>query len=210
MKKNSRIKKNICIDIDGTITDPYFFVPYLNKITGIDLKIEDYISNDWTITYGPEFEEEYKNFDKNYSNLYLEADLLPNSKGVIHMIEKVANVYFVTARDKEIENITKKWLTKNNLDNIELYSLNGNGGKVSMAKKLNCDVFIEDDPQNLENLFMSGCEVIIMDTNYNRNVEEDIRLKIGDERYENEKHRIHRIKDWKGVGDFFETYLKKN
>ena len=25
-------KLNICIDIDGTITDPYHFLPYLNEL----------------------------------------------------------------------------------------------------------------------------------------------------------------------------------
>ena len=26
------IKLNICIDIDGTITSPYHFIPYLNEL----------------------------------------------------------------------------------------------------------------------------------------------------------------------------------
>ena len=197
------MKKNICIDIDGTLTDPYFFVPYLNEITGINLTNEEYISNDWTITYGPEFEEEYKNFDENHSELYLTAEMLPNSRKVVKKLEENNNVYIVTARDKEIENITLKWLEKNEIDSISVYSLNGNADKVSMAKKLHADIFIEDDPNNLINLFMAGFEIIIMDTHYNRGIEEDIKNKIGKDGYDKERHRIHRIKDWYGVEEFF-------
>ena len=32
---------NICIDIDGTMTDPYYFMPYFNKYFNKDLS-QDY------------------------------------------------------------------------------------------------------------------------------------------------------------------------
>ena len=32
---------NICVDIDGTITSPYHFIPYLNEIYNKNIKDED-------------------------------------------------------------------------------------------------------------------------------------------------------------------------
>ena len=49
IKRGEDMTRNICIDIDGTMTSPYFFIPYLNKLTGKNLGIEDYTSMDQNI-----------------------------------------------------------------------------------------------------------------------------------------------------------------
>ena len=69
------MKRNICIDIDGTMTSPYFFIPYLNKLTGKNLGIEDYTSINWNDTYGPEHSQMYKDFDHIHTDIYWENKL---------------------------------------------------------------------------------------------------------------------------------------
>ncbi|WAW14457.1 5' nucleotidase, NT5C type [Peptostreptococcus equinus] len=160
-------------------------MPYLNELTGIDLKIEEYVSVDWNDTYGPEFSEMYKAFDTEHTDIYLEAKLVDDSLYVIEkLLENEDKIYFVTARQKSIEHITLKWLDKVGLGKIKVYSLDGNESKVPMAKKLKCQYFIEDDPNNAKNLIKAGIEVILMDTNYNKSV-------IGS--------KLHRVKNWKEI-----------
>lgn len=170
------MSRNICIDIDGTMSDPYFFIPYLNKLTGKILTKDDYTSIDWNDTYGPEFKDIYENFDDKYTYIYNEVELQEGVKEVIDMlVENGDNVYFVTARSHTIDKITKEWIKSKGLDASKVHSLSGNEGKVETAKKLNCDVFIEDDPNNIENLLKAGFDVIAMESNYNKKLLERLR-----------------------------------
>lgn len=175
MSKKSR---NICIDIDGTMIDPYFFIPYLNELTGENVKEEEYTSIDWNDTYGPQYQNIYENFDVEYSHIYKEANILDGAKEVVDkLLENGDQVYFVTARSKDIDEITKSWIEKQGLDSSRVYSLSGNSGKVKMAEKLQCDYFIEDDPNNVKNLLKAGYKVVLMDTNYNKEIISDIEKK---------------------------------
>ena len=170
------MSRNICIDIDGTMSDPYFFIPYLNKLTGKILTKDDYTSIDWNDTYGPEFKDIYENFDDKYTYIYNEVELQEGVKEVIDMlVENGDNVYFVTARSHTIDKITKEWTKSKGLDSSKVHSLSWNEGKVETAKKLNCDVFIEDDPNNIENLLKAGFDVIAMESNYNKKLLERLR-----------------------------------
>ena len=40
-------KLNICIDIDGTITSPYHFLPYLNDIFNKNITDAECITHNW-------------------------------------------------------------------------------------------------------------------------------------------------------------------
>lgn len=151
------------------------------------MKNEEYTSVNWNDTYGPQFSEIYKRFDLDYGYVYMEAELLEGSLEVIEkLIENGDKVFFVTARQKAIENITKEWLKKVGLDKIETYSLDGNDSKVLTAKKLNCTYFIEDDPNNATNLLNEGISVILLDNNYNKDVEGE---------------KLIRVKNWKNIED---------
>lgn len=160
----------ICIDIDGTMIDPYFFVPYLNRLNGVDIKNDDYKSINWIDIYGDKFQSLYRDFDTIFSYVYKEAKILPDVYKTIKYFEKSGhNVYYVTARSKKIDQITKEWIAKNGLDPEKVISM-GSKDKVNIAKKLGCDVFIEDDPGNVKKLLDAGFNVIILDTNYNKSI----------------------------------------
>lgn len=197
------MSRNICIDIDGTMSDPYFFVSYLNKLTGKVLTNDDYISIDWNDTYGPEFQDIYQNFDDDYTYIYEEVELLDGAKEVIdELIENGDDVHFVTARSHTIDDITRNWLENQGIDSSRVYSLSGNEGKVETARKLDCDIFIEDDPNNIKNLLKAGFKVIVMDSNYNRDIIEELEEEIGEDSSEKEeiineiKNNVKRVKNW--------------
>lgn len=163
--------KCVCIDIDGTLTDPYFFIPILNEITGKNLTKDDYTSINWLDTYGPDYSEMYKTFDDEYSYVYKTSTIVEGAKNVIENLKaRGIEIYYVTARSKSIHDITAQWIADQGLDSNRVHSLGGNHGKVEAAKELGCDVFIEDDPNNAKNLAEAGYKVILMDTNYNKGV----------------------------------------
>lgn len=192
--------RNICIDIDGTMSDPYFFIPYLNKMTGKELTEKEYTSINWNDTYGTEFQDIYVNFDEDYYYIYEEVELLEGAKNVIDkLIESGDNIYFVTARSKVVDHITRKWLEDNGIDSKRVYSLSGNEGKVETAKKLNCDFFIEDDPNNAKNLLDAGFKVVLMDSNYNKNIINEME-KEKVRNIDEVKKKLIRISNWEEIG----------
>lgn len=164
--------KTICIDIDGTITDPYFFVKYLNELTGKKIKESEYVSQNWNDVYGEEFYEIYNNFDKDYGYIYSEANLVDGAKEVIENFYNYGNnIFFVTARSEYVKDITVDWMKSKGLDDFEVIYLGCNSKKLETAKNLNANIFIEDDADNAIKLANEGVNVVLMDANYNKGIE---------------------------------------
>ena len=158
---------NICIDIDGTITDPYYWLSYANdyfnsnisesQITSYDIaKVLNIEQNDYLGFY-----EKYK--FKIHSNQNLRYDV----KHILNKLYKSNNIYFVTARDKSLELLTFQYLKKHEILFDEIFVL-GTHDKVPKATDLNSDIFIEDCYDNAISLSNNGFKVILMDTSYNR------------------------------------------
>lgn len=172
--------RSICIDIDGTMTNPYFFLPYLNKITGKNISDKDYTSINWNKIFGSEFSDIYDSFDDKFTYVYEEAYLMDGVKEVIdELILSGDEVHYVTARSRDIDSVTKSWIDSQGLDGSKVVSLSGNLGKVETAKKLRCDIFIEDDPENAINLSKEGFKVILFDTNYNKEIDGENITRVG-------------------------------
>lgn len=185
-------KLNLCIDIDGTLTDPYFFIPYLNEITGKELTIDDYISNDWNIIYGTEHSEIYAKFDHLYADVYLEAEMRKDAQDVLYKLIEKYNVWYVSARGMCVNEVTQKWFVNNKLDYSKAYLLGNNHEKIQIANKLKCDYFIEDDPKNAKIISQAGFKVILLDNNYNKKVDGD---------------KIYRVNNWAEAVQIIENRL---
>lgn len=159
---------NICIDIDGTITDPYFWLnmanKYFNKNITVDKVTEYEIDKVMEITR----EEYYDFYNKSKFEMHNEkVRLRENAREIIEELIKINNIYFVTARDKDLKILTYSYLNKNNIPYDDVFVL-GTHYKVNMAKELNCDIFIEDSYANALQLSKNGFKVLLIDTNYNR------------------------------------------
>lgn len=160
---------NICIDIDGTITDPYFWLgianEYFNKSITIDEITEYRIDKVMGITR----DEYYDFYNKNKFKMHNEeVRLRKNAREIIEELIKTNNIYFVTARDEDLKIITYAYLKKNNVPYDDVFVL-GTDYKVDTARKLECDIFIEDCYENAIQLAENGFKVLLIDTNYNRN-----------------------------------------
>ena len=60
------IKLNICIDIDGTITSPYHFIPYLNELYNKNITEEECNTHNWEVLYGVDMNTMISEFPEKY------------------------------------------------------------------------------------------------------------------------------------------------
>ena len=184
---------NICVDIDGTITDPYYWLDYANDYFNVNFKEEDV--TDYSIAKVLNIEEEeYSKFyeDKKFE-MHAKEKLRIDALDELELLYKSNNIYFVTARDKSLELLTKIYLNQYDIPFDDLYVL-GTPDKVSTAQKLSCDVFIEDSYSNAVSLSSNGFKVLLLDTNYNR-------LPLND--------NITRVYDWRQISQIIYKLSEK-
>lgn len=158
---------NICIDIDGTITDPYYWLDYANEYFNLEVAEKDVSSYNIAKILNVEECEYLKFYEENKFKIHAEEKLRDDAKSIIDILHSFNNIYFVTARDKSLELLTFVYLLDKEIPFDEVHVL-GSCNKVPTAIDLDCDVFIEDSYDNAIELSNNGFKVILMDTNYNK------------------------------------------
>lgn len=160
-------KLNICIDIDGTITEPYYWLEDANKYFNTNVKPEEVTKYEVHEVLGVT-NEEYMMFYKVFKEkLHLNAEARAHAGKILWDLYNKHNIYYVTAREKELRDTTEKWFSINNLPQAGLYLL-GSHHKVNKAIDLKCDIFLEDRYENALELASVGFHVLLVDTDYNR------------------------------------------
>jgi len=158
---------NICVDIDGTITEPFYWLEKANKHFGTNVT-EDQIS-EYEIHKVLNIKREayLKFYEKVGEELHMNSNVREHAKRVLSALDLNHNLNFVTARENLMENVTKQWFKANNLPQGKLHFL-GSHYKVPKAKELDCHIFIEDRYENAIEISEAGYKVLLMDTSYNR------------------------------------------
>lgn len=158
---------NICVDIDGTITDPYYWLEISNKFFNKSISEEQVTEYYCYKVMGVE-QEQYREFYEKYKfEIHSEQKLRENVKDVLRMLGINHKIFFVTARDSSLNMLTYSYLKRNSIQFNDLFLL-GSHYKVDKARELNCSVFIEDNYDNAIQLSENGFKVLLIDTNYNR------------------------------------------
>ncbi len=183
-------KLNICIDIDGTITNPYHFIPYLNELYNKNITDEQCNTHKWEVLYGIDIDSMISEFHEKYIHSYKEAEVIDGAKDIIFKLNQTHNIAFVTARSEILTDITRSWLNQHGFSEIDVYLL-GSDYKIDKAKELECHIFIEDNPSNAMQLADEGMKVLLIDTNYNRETKHD---------------NIVRVNNWDDINEFIEKY----
>ncbi|QXE18941.1 hypothetical protein [Clostridium sp. 001] len=158
---------NICIDIDGTITDPYYWIESANKYFNKNITADEVTQYELHKIIGITRDEYTDFYNKIKFELHSEETIRKDAVEVIQKLAELNNIYFVTAREKCLEIVTHKYLNKYEIPYDGVYVL-GSAHKVGTAKNLNCDIFIEDSYENAIELSKSNFKVLLVDTNYNR------------------------------------------
>jgi uncharacterized protein len=158
---------NICVDIDGTVTDGYYWLELSNKHFGKDVKREQVTQYDIPTVLGVT-SEEYDEFYKKYKiEIHSKDPLKEHSKEVLEKLSLEHKIYFITARDTELKETTYSYFKDNEIHYDGIFML-GSHYKLDQAKDLHCDIFIEDNYNTASELAESGIKVLLMDHSYNR------------------------------------------
>ena len=164
---------NIAIDVDGVFTDYEWYLDYYAKSNSIN-KTELDLQKRYNWTKKKELKFHIKHFVWYIINMPIRE----NASVVMRELKKQGHkIYIITARayannflfGRIIRNILKKWLYKNNVCYDEIYFVNTHNAakeKFRLAKELNIDCFIEDDPENIQ-LLKDVCNVLCMQAGYN-------------------------------------------
>ena len=139
----------------GNATDYYYFAEALN----------------WNKDNIRDFFKQY------YIEIIEKVKVNPFVSETINKLKSENNeIYIITARRKReenvIENITKKWLNKNNIYYDGLY-INAKE-KVSLVNELNIDFFIDDSYENCkEVLENTKAKVFMVKTEFNKQIKDN-------------------------------------
>lgn len=158
---------NICIDIDGTITDPYYWLDSANKYFNRNLKPEDITTYEINEVMGTTVEEYFEFYEAYGEEMHLNAIAREDAVNTIRKLSKTHNIFYVTAREEKMLKITHEWFEKYKLPKAPIYFI-GSHYKVDKAIELNCQIFIEDRYENAVELALAGIDVLLFDCNYNR------------------------------------------
>ena len=183
----------IGIDIDGTITDPFYWLDLANQYFGTEVRPEEITIYEIGEVLGLKEEEYMKFYEDCKEEIHMKAGVREGAREKLHKIFQEHNAYYITARDQSLYNLTNEWFEKHELPGKNLYTL-GSHFKVEKAKELGCDVFIEDRYENAVELAAEGIKVLLMDCSYNR---------------EPLIPNMIRVKDWEEVALVIEGLSKK-
>lgn len=158
---------SLCIDIDGTITDPYYWLPRANRYFGKRVRPEDVNTYRMHEVLGVE-ERQYDEFYFAFgTSMHNEAAIRSGVQEVISELYNTHYIHFVTAREEKMKFVSLDWLGRHRVP-FDSISLLGSPDKVERVEELECDIFIEDCYDNAMQLAESGFEVLLIDCNYNR------------------------------------------
>ena len=171
---------NIGIDIDDTISETFeTLIPYAQKYTIEDLKrkskiqIDNNCDNHFYIVNmnGWNEQEAIRFWEKYYAEILKELNVKKFAAEVIGKLrEQGHKIYLITARwdmkKDNVEEITKDWLEKNNVEYDGLF-LNASN-KLELVKENDIDLFIDDSFKNCKNIIdNSNTKVYMMNSKAN-------------------------------------------
>ncbi|MFD1736571.1 hypothetical protein ACFSCX_08330 [Bacillus salitolerans] len=139
--------KRLGIDIDGTITCPTTFIPYINHSFNLNLTLKDLTVYDLATVIGITSKEFYEWMIVHEHDIYRNASLVDHALHVLAEWEKQHQLIYISARNDLYKDVTHRWFVENKVPfhHVELI---GKHDKLDAVKKHNIDVFFEDKHDN--------------------------------------------------------------
>jgi uncharacterized protein len=189
------MKRRFGIDIDGTVTCPTTFVPYLNDAFGLNITLNDIKQYDFMPLVTVSEKEFYAWFKNMEPVIYSRSPLAAGAKEILKRWEKEHELYFISARDSHLLDITKEWFTNQELMYNDIHLI-GSHDKIEAAKKYDVDIFLEDKHDNAVNLHEElNIPVLLFNTPYNQDPIPD---------------GVIRVNDWKEAHGWVQNWIKNN
>jgi uncharacterized protein len=189
MKKQVRFG----LDIDGTVTCPETFIPYLNKHFQTNITLADITQYELFPLLNVTKEQFWVWMKEHEPTIYANAKLAAFFTDVSKNWQDVHHFTYISARGNHLITITEEWFQKHNIPyhHIELL---GQHDKINAVKKHNIEIFFEDKHDNACEIAQE-CKipVILMDTPYNQDPIPE---------------QVIRVKDWKEAAHWVNNWLK--
>lgn len=185
-------KLKICVDIDGTITDPFYWIEKANEFFGKSIKPEEVNTYHIHELYNVPLEASRKCYAVHGKEMHLNAKMRKGANIYLKKLAVFHHVFYITARMQQMDEVTHQWFKKNEIPLTEIFFL-GSHDKLNKAKALGCDIFIEDRYENAIQLSEAGIKVLLVDCKYNRK-------KLND--------HIKRVQSWQEIYEEIEKYQK--
>lgn len=158
---------NLCIDIDGTITEPYYWLRRANEYFKTNIQPKDVTAYEIHKVLGIE-EVAFRQFYNSYGKLlHKEAKIRFGVRQMINKLQQNHQIHIVSAREEKLKDITLEWLDSYQIP-MDSIALLGDSNKVWKAKQLASDFFIEDSYDNAIQLSQAGFDVLLINCNYNK------------------------------------------
>ncbi|WP_156321177.1 hypothetical protein [Bacillus sp. JCM 19041] len=189
------VRKRFGLDIDGTITDPATFVPYINKDFNKTLTLDDLSEYDLTKVLNISDKEFWGWMETNEPLIYSQAELALHAEQTLHKWSKLHDLIFITARRNHLTEVTTSWFSKQKLpyNHIELV---GKHDKLDAVREHKLDVFFEDKHDNAVAIAEEfNIPVLLFDTPYNRL---------------NSPNNVIRVANWTEANNWIDNWLHLN
>jgi uncharacterized HAD superfamily protein len=164
----NNMKKRLGIDIDGTVTCPSTFIPYLNESFRKNFTLKDITQYNLAPLYDTTEEEMDRWMEKYEAMIYECAPLAEHALEVINSWKNKYELFYISARGRHLYDLTEQWFQKNGVHyhHIELI---GSHDKIEAVKTYRISAFFEDKYDNACDI-AEECHipVILFDTPYNQ------------------------------------------
>lgn len=156
------------IDIDGTLTSPSSFVPYINESFKMNITLEDIKQYELSPLIGITDEQFWAWMDEMEPTIYENAPLATGAKEIVTQWKNNYDLYFISARRNHLYEVTNNWFKKQAID-FDHLELIGTHNKIEAIKKHELHIFLEDKHDNACDI-SEACNipVLLFDTPYNR------------------------------------------
>jgi uncharacterized HAD superfamily protein len=162
------MKKRFGIDIDGTVTCPSTFVPYLNEAFNLNITLEDIRQYDFMPLVTVSEQEFSAWFTEIEPTIYSNSPLASGAREILKLWEQEHELYFISARGSHLLQLTKEWFETQGLLYNDVHLL-GSHDKIEAAQKYKVDIFFEDKHDNAVNIHEQlDIPVILFNTPYNQ------------------------------------------
>lgn len=166
------------VDIDGTLTTAYYWLPFFNQHFNKNLKPRDVLHYEHHLDLGITLEA-FQDFRRaNLTTLHQLAQ--PRSNAAVVMKRLLADghqAHLITAREKALKLLTKRWLKENAIPYTRLFHL-GSTEKAALAKALGIELFLEDRYETALAMAHVGIPTLLFNTSYNQAPEHPLIVRI--------------------------------
>lgn len=168
----------IGIDIDGTITTPFYWLDFYNEHLGTKMKPKDITTYDHHLSFGISLKS-FNTFRNNHIETIHNLALPRNeaARYVNQLFFEYQDIHIITAREKELEPLTKAWLYKYKLNYLSLHHL-GSTEKLGTAIQLGLNVIIEDRLETAMEMIKWQIPTILFNTPYNEGLEHPLLYRV--------------------------------